>query len=103
VTPGRIVAILALGGALVFAVQGGEYSTFDLLQLRRDEADERRQVAALERVVDSLARAAVAVERDPKVQERVAREAFGMIRRGEFLYRLVPGDSTATDRDAERR
>ena len=25
--------------------------------------------------------------------ERVAREAFGMIRRGELLYRLVPPDS----------
>jgi cell division protein FtsB len=29
------------------------------------------------------------------VQERVARERFGMIRRGELLYRLVPPDSSA--------
>jgi hypothetical protein len=27
--------------------------------------------------------------------QRVARERFGMIRRGELLYRLVPPDSTA--------
>jgi hypothetical protein len=46
-------------------------------------------------VVDSLDRAAQAVERDPRTQERVARESFGMIRRGEFMFRLVPGDSAA--------
>jgi cell division protein FtsB len=27
------------------------------------------------------------------VQERVARERYGMIRPGELLYRLVPADS----------
>jgi hypothetical protein len=41
-------------------------------------------------VVDSLERLARAIERDPRVQERVARERFGMLRKGEFLYRLVP-------------
>ena len=30
---------------------------------------------------------------DPRVQERVARESFGMIRRGEYLFRIVPGDT----------
>jgi len=46
-------------------------------------------------VVDSLQREATAIERDLRVQERVARERFGMIRRGELLYRLVPPDSAA--------
>ena len=90
--PGRILAVLAVVGAAAFALQGGEYSTFDLLELRRDEAEERRRVAELERMVDSLGRAAVAIEREPKVQERVARESFGMIGRGEFLYKLVPSE-----------
>jgi cell division protein FtsB len=102
VKPGRILALLVVAGAVAFAVQGGEYSTFDLLQLRREAADEQRQVAALGRMVDSLERAAAAIERDPKVQERAARESFGMIRRGEYLYRLVPGDSAATDGDTGR-
>ena len=31
-----------------------------------------------------------AIETDPRVQERVARESFGMIRNGEFLFRVVP-------------
>lgn len=102
-TPGGILALLALGGAVVFAVQGGEYNTFDLRQLRREEADERRQVTELERTIDSLERAAVAIERDPKVQERVARESFGMIRHGEYLYRLVPADPLPSDGDSQPR
>ena len=33
---------------------------------------------------------AQAIERDSTTQERLARESYGMIRDGEFLYRLVP-------------
>ena len=94
-TPTRWAAVAAVAFALYFAVQGGEYATTDLLELRREVGREAAEVARLERVVDSLDRAALAVERDPRTQERVAREAFGMIRRGEFMYRLVPRDSTA--------
>jgi cell division protein FtsB len=50
-------------------------------------------VLRLRHVVDSLQHEATAIEQDPRAQERVARERFGMIRRGELLYRLVPADS----------
>jgi cell division protein FtsB len=93
VTPVRWAALAALAFALYFAVQGGEYGTFDLIQLRDTERLERAKVLGLRAMVDSLTREAAAVERDPRVQERVAREQFGMIRRGEFLYRIVPADS----------
>jgi cell division protein FtsB len=93
VTPARWAALAALAFALYFAVQGGEYGTFDLIQLRDTERLERAKVLELRAMVDSLTREAAAVERDPRVQERVAREQFGMIRRGEFLYRIVPADS----------
>jgi hypothetical protein len=46
--------------------------------------------------VDSLGKLAHAIERDPRMQERVARERFGMLRRGEFLYRLVPSSAAAS-------
>ena len=92
-TPARWAAVAALAFALYFALQGGEYGTTHLLQIRREEAEERAMVAQLQRIVDSLQVAARAIEGDPRVQERVAREAFGMIRRGEFLYRIVPADS----------
>jgi cell division protein FtsB len=93
-TGARWAAIAALAFALYFGVQGGEYGTTDLLALRRQESSERSQVRRLRQVVDSLERDATAIERDLRVQERVARERFGMIRQGELLYRLVPADST---------
>ena len=93
-TPARWAAIAALAFALYFAIQGGEYDTTHLLELRRDVEREQVQVARLRVLVDSLTRAAEAIRRDPRVQERVARESFGMIRKGEYLFRIVPGDTS---------
>lgn len=83
----------ALVFALYFAIQGGEYGTLDLLKLRREVAAEQGKVALLKHALDSLGREAMAIEHDPRVQEQVAREQFGMIRRGELLYKLVPAYS----------
>jgi len=94
VTPARWAIVAGLVFALYFALQGGEYGTLDLLQLRREEATEQANVSRLQRVVDSLSRVATAIERNPRMQERVAREKFGMLRKGEFLYRLVPGEKS---------
>ncbi len=85
------VAVVLL--ALVFALQGGEYSTGDWISLKRDAAIERAEVEALKASLDSLQGLAQRIERDPAEQERVAREEFGLIRPGEILYRLVPADS----------
>jgi len=93
---GRWAVVLGLLLALYFALQAGEYSTLDLLQLRREEAQEQATVQQLTRLVDSLERAAVAIECDPRTQERVARERFGMLRKGEFLYRLVPTENSVS-------
>ena len=87
--------LAALVFALYFAVQGGEYGTLDLLKLRREVAAEQEKVTLLKQALDSLGREAMAIEHDPRVQEHVAREQFGMIRRGELLYKLVPADSTS--------
>ena len=89
-TLGRWASIVGLAFALYFALQGGEYGTLDLLQLRREESQEQAAVVQLQRLVDSLTTAAIGLELDPRVQERMARERFGMIKKGEFLYRLVP-------------
>jgi len=94
VTPARLAALAGLAFALYFAFQGGEYGTLDLLQLRREEAAESVEVDRLHWLVDSLSRVANAIEHNPSVQERVAREKFGMLRKGEFLYRLVPGEKS---------
>jgi cell division protein FtsB len=94
VTLARWAVIVGLAFALYFALQGGEYGTLDLLQLRKEEKEEGAKVARLRWLVDSLTKAANAIEQDPRVQERVARERFGMIKKGEFLYRLVPTEKS---------
>ncbi|HXL12295.1 MAG TPA: septum formation initiator family protein [Gemmatimonadales bacterium] len=89
--------LAGIAGAVVLAglaFQAGEYGTVDWLKLRRQLIQERRAVRDLEVELDSLARLARALETDPAAQERAAREQFGMIRRGEILYRLVPQTDT---------
>ena len=89
--------LAGIAGAVVLAglaFQAGEYGTVDWLKLRQQLMQERRAVRDLEVELDSLARLARALETDPAAQERAAREQFGMIRRGEILYRLVPQTDT---------
>jgi cell division protein FtsB len=75
---------------VVFAVQGGEYGTTDLIKQRRAIALERERVDSLERSVAELDRQKELVESDPATQERIAREEFGMVRGDrELLYRFT--------------
>ncbi len=84
----RWLVLVTLLLALLFAAQGGEYSTGEWLTLRRAERTERDSVASLTRQIDSLTRFARLVETDAATQERLARELYGMIRPGERVYRL---------------
>ena len=94
-TPRRwlVVGILVL--AAVFALGGGTYTTLDLFRLKRQLHDEQDAIVQLKVDIDSLSRVADAAEHDPRAQERLARDQYGMIRPGEYLYRIVPaGDTT---------
>ena len=86
----RWLALGVVAAAVLFAVEGGEYSTWDYLHLQREARAEADSVKAISRTVDSLRAEANAIEHDPKVQERVARERLGMIGKGEFVYRKPP-------------
>jgi len=90
VTRARLIGLIAAVVLAGLAFQAGEYGTLDWLTLRHQLAEERRAVRDLEVRLDSLQRLAHALETDPAAQERAAREQFGMIRKGELLYRLVP-------------
>ncbi len=87
-TATRVAALVVLLGGVVFGAMGGEYSTGDWWSLRGNLEDERGAVARLRVELDSLAGVAKAIETDPATQERAAREAFGMLRPGEILYRI---------------
>ena len=93
----RVVIALAALGVIVFAVQGGEWGTRDLFRQQRRMARLLLQVDSLKREVDSLKLYKKAIETDPALQEKIAREEFGMVRGNkELLYRFTeeaPGDS----------
>ena len=91
----RVVGILAVAAMALFAVEGGEYGTIDLLKLKAQVRTERDSIVRLRTDVDSLTRLEAALKTEPATQERVAREVFGMIRPGEMLYQVVPADSAA--------
>jgi len=97
VTRARLVGIAAAVVLAGLAFQAGEYGLPDWLKLRSQLVEERRAVRDLERQLDSLQRLAHALETDPAAQERAAREQFGMIRKGELLYRLVPRVDVGSD------
>jgi len=88
----RSLLLIAAVAVVVFAVQGGEYGTLDLLHQRSRRLGLQAQIDTLQHQVDSLTRLAHAIETDPSVQERIAREEFGMVRGNkELLYRFAPG------------
>ena len=82
----RLIWFVVAGAALYFVVQGGEYGTTDLVRQRMEKRRLKATIDSLEAEVDSLRKFRQAVERDPKTQERIAREQFGMVRPGEILY-----------------
>jgi cell division protein FtsB len=84
--------VAVLLAALLFAFQGGEFSTTALMKLRADERTEAAAVKDLQRRVDSLTRYVKQVETDPETQERIAREQHGMLKRGEHAFILEEAD-----------
>ena len=98
-TAKRAVLIVGIVLAVLWALQGGEYGTTDLFRQRARRAALKADVDSLERHVDSLRAYKRALQTDPAVQERIAREEFGMVRgERELLYRFAdPGDEPARD------
>jgi cell division protein FtsB len=90
----RIIWIAIGAVVLVYALQGGEYSTTALLGQQARAKRMRAGMDSLRHEIDSLARVKKAVQADPAVQERIAREEFGMVRGNkEILYRFAEPDS----------
>jgi cell division protein FtsB len=77
-------------GIVVFAVQGGEYGTWDLITQRSRRERLQSRIDSLARLVDSLERRKRAIRTDAAAQERIAREEFGMVKgEKELLYRFA--------------
>lgn len=91
----RLLAVLVVAGIAYFAVQGGEYGTVALVRQRFERRALKRAIDSLKRDVDSLGRVKTQIATDPAVQERIAREEFGMVKAKELLYRFAGPEDTA--------
>lgn len=80
-----IPAIAGVGG--YFALFGGEYSVFDVRDLRDQTEVRSAELAALRAENDSLAAYADSLEHDPATLEAVARGEHGLARRDELIYK----------------
>lgn len=65
----------------------------DLYRQHRQRIRLVREIDSIGHLVDSLRRYKQRVLTDPKTQERIAREEFGMVRGKELLYRIAEPDS----------
>jgi cell division protein FtsB len=84
----------AILGVAYFAIQGGEFGTVGLIRQQIDKKRTAKAIVSLQRQVDSLTKLKQSILTDPAVQERIAREEFGMIKSKEILYRFTePADS----------
>jgi len=91
----RLLVAAGLLAALVFAIEGGEYGTRDLMRQKQRRARLALAIDSAQHIVDSLKRYKKRLETDPALQERIAREEFGLIRGDkELLYRIAEPDST---------
>ncbi|KPK05214.1 MAG: hypothetical protein AMS20_07120 [Gemmatimonas sp. SG8_28] len=89
-TLARWVAVAAVAGGVIFGLMGGEYSALDRRAIRVQIRAQEQAIARLTEEVDSLAEFAGRLETDTYLQEKRARERFGMIRDGEILYGIEP-------------
>lgn len=96
----RLIFPTLVALAAYFAVFGGEYSVFEVREIRSAGEAEAGELERTRRAVDSLRIRADSLEHDPAVLERIARERYGMVREGEVLYRFLEPRDTAGD---ERR
>ena len=86
----RILLLAGVVAALWFAIQGGEYSTTALFRQQAREKMLRASIDSLTHSVDSLKTLRRRLQNDPALQERVAREMYGMVRGDkEILYRFI--------------
>jgi len=86
----RVVWLVVGVAALAFAIEGGEFGTTDLLRNRRDMERLQRTNDSVQRVVSGLKSYKDSLEKDAGLQERIAREQFGMVRGNkELIYRFT--------------
>lgn len=87
--------------AAYYAAFGGEYSHADVVRARGAVEVTAAELAVLEAEARHLEQRVEALEHDPRVLERLAREHFGMIRDGEILVRFAGGSGPSSGQEGD--
>ena len=89
ITRNKVILWGVGAAALLFALQGGQYSTIDLFRQGSEKQRLSTTIDSVRKEVDSLRAYKKALATDAKLQERIAREMWGMVKEGEIIYKLV--------------
>ena len=87
----RLVFPGVLGLALYVGIAGGEYSLLEAGRARTQLADKRAELREALQRNDSLSARIDSLRHHDEALERFAREQYGFIREGEYLYRISEG------------
>lgn len=79
--------------AAYFAVAEGEYSILDVRRAEAELTAKQGELPLIEMEIDSLESRIEALRSDDEALERFARERYGFVRDGEYLYRLPESES----------
>ena len=77
--------------AFYVAVAGGEHSLRDARRAEAELADKRAELLTVRHEIDSLRAWTDSLRHHDEALERLARERYGLIRDGEYLYRVSDG------------
>jgi cell division protein FtsB len=87
----RVLLGIAVLVVIWFAVDGGQFGTWDLWKQRSEKRQLQREIDSLQARVDSLKNYRARLDTDRALQEKLARENIGMVRGDkELLYLLSP-------------
>lgn len=83
---------LLLGAVLllVYVFLLGDYGAYRIWKQKREIAQMEQAIEALHLRQQELKEEADLLKNDPEYIEKIAREEYGMIKRGEIIYRIVP-------------
>lgn len=98
----RLFLPCVLGLALYLAVAGGEYNVLEARRAQAELEARRVRLQAAHRQIDSLRARVDSLQHDDAMLERFARERYGFIRDGEFLYRILEPVSSASPDEQDR-
>jgi cell division protein FtsB len=77
-----------------FAVEGGQFGTWDLWKQWQGKKELQVQIDSLARAVDSLRKYRTRLDTDRALQEKLARENVGMVRGDKELLYIVSPDTS---------